>query len=150
MKRFALISINLLVYFSTYAQINDLEIVNNLIGKDKDSIETILDRTNNDYTITQTTYESNKGNTYTIFIEGKFGGVKQWTVIAGKNTKFINPITKNRYYTRVVNYIRINYIHNSSGHLKDFKAYNKPKDSDNVKYIKSMGVNQSHFEATLY
>jgi len=67
------------IYFSITptinAQLTDLKLANNLSGQNKDSVEVILDRSGNDYTVTNIE-ETNGRTVYNIFIEGKYGGVR--------------------------------------------------------------------------
>ena len=130
------------------AQFNDLEIGNSLIGQNKDSIEVILDRLGNNYTITKIG-ETNFRPVYNIYIEGKHGGVKHWIIDADQSAKIINPKTNREFIAYVIGHIRVKYIHSSSGHLKDFKAYGEPKDNEIIRYDKSMGLGQSHLELFL-
>jgi hypothetical protein len=128
------------------AQVNDLELANRLIGQSQDSIETIISRSGNDYTITKIEKGGNGSPLYHIYIEGVYGGVKHWKVDLESTIEIENRSGGSYRLRKAVSHIRIIYEHSSSGHLKDFKAYETPEENEIARYDKSMGTGQSHLE----
>ncbi len=149
MKQLLQVFFIILIIPAANAQLNDLELANKLIGQPQDSIEAILNRTGNEYTITKIERGKNKFPLYNIYIEGKYGGVKHWEINAEQSVHIKNLFSESTYLALGVSRITIKYVHSASGHLKDFKAYDKPEDTDEITYEKSMGKGLSHFKVFL-
>ena len=148
MKNLILISIFLLSGFTPQAQVNDLDLVNMLIGKNIEDLDSILISTGYDYTITskKDNYEG-VATKLDIYIDSQFGGVKLWEL--GTQRYFgRDSYTPEGHFSGVIDYISeifVRYRHSNMGDLKDFKSYEIPKN-DTIEYEKELGERLSHLK----
>ena len=136
----------------SYAQLNDLKLVNLLMGQDINHLDSILYSTGYDYTITNVKGgERSSKFEYTIYIESISGGIKLWEVEANQPYRIVEgpdfgdikePIEdKSPLITKI--YVR--YRNSNVGDLRDFKSYEVPKN-DSITYEKDLGKNLSHLK----
>ncbi|MCK5766629.1 MAG: hypothetical protein KAH26_11635 [Bacteroidales bacterium] len=148
MKKLIFISIFLLSGFTPQAQINDLDLVNMLIGKNIEDLDSILTSTGYDYTITskKDNYEG-VSTKLDIYIDSQFGGVKLWEL---ETQEYIGmaTYTPDGYISGKIDYVSaifVRYRHSNLGDLKDFKSYEIPKN-DTIEYEKELGERLSHLK----
>ena len=120
-----------------------------LIGQNVSKLETILDSTGYDYTITHIRENSEKLKTnYDIYIDNQYGGVKLWeieSVIPSKRSSSGRSRIAIEGEPEYISIIFVRYRHSNMGDLKDFKSYEIPRN-DNLVYEKEMGKQLSHFK----
>ena len=143
MKYYFLLVSSLLSSFIAGAQLTDLDITKALIGKPGADIETTLDSFDIDYWIT----EQSDGNT-TVYIAYN-NSVRAWSIDVHNITRVMFGVTRT-VAKDVVTKIFIRYRHSNLNDLRDFHAYQVPKDTETLKYEKEQGSNLSHLKVFQY
>lgn len=149
MKKAILLQITIFICIGSYAQLNDWNLTHMLIGQNVESLDSILNSTGYDYTITYQKHYDEVSGQYDIYIDNQWGGIKLWEL--GSTTPFIydeHELTGRSIIPGEKEYITtifIRYRHSNTGDLKDFKSY-ELIENDSIRYEKKMGKQLSHLK----
>ena len=120
-------------------EFNDLDIATALIAKKGDQVKEILNTFDIEYWFTNL----DEGY-HTIYIQYN-NSVRVWGIKIGSIYRSINNKVV-MVASDIVEEVRVRYRHNNLNDLKHFYAFEKPQDTDFVKYEKELGKNMSHFK----
>ena len=148
MRSLVLSIVLLFIAITSHSQINDLDLVNMLIGKNIEDLDSILISTGYDYTITSQKGYEGVATKLDIYIDSQFGGVKLWELESQKYRVKGIYATEGYIPGKIYNYVStifVRYRNNNIGDLKDFKSYEIPKN-DTIEYEKELGGRLSHLK----
>ncbi len=144
MKNYILILTAILISGLLHSQtkINDLEIANSIIAKNKTELIKTLDTLNIEYWVT-----AKSVTTMDIYIQYN-NSVRLWQINYGDIIRIIG----NREVTvasDVAKEIFVRYRHSNLNDLKNFYMYKKPENTESKVYEKENGDKLSHFRVSL-
>lgn len=144
MKNYILILTAILISGLLHSQtkINDLEIANSIIAKNKTELIKTLDTLNIEYWVT-----AKSVTTMDIYIQYN-NSVRLWQINYGDIIRIIG----NREVTvasDVAKEIFVRYRHSNLNDLKHFYIYKKPENTESKVYEKENGDKLSHFRVSL-